>query len=43
MVTSQIYDHGARLRSFNIVAEVRDTLASSAVGSGGSVIAGDER
>lgn len=27
MVTAQIFDHSARLRSFEIVAEVRDTLA----------------
>ena len=29
IVTAQIFDHAARLRSFEIVAEVRDTLASS--------------
>jgi alkanesulfonate monooxygenase SsuD/methylene tetrahydromethanopterin reductase-like flavin-dependent oxidoreductase (luciferase family) len=26
MVTAQIYDHAARVRSYEIVAEVRDTL-----------------
>ena len=30
MVTAAIYDHAARLRSFEIVAEVRDTLARRA-------------
>jgi luciferase family oxidoreductase group 1 len=29
IVTAQIFDHAARLRSFEIVAEVRDTLALS--------------
>jgi alkanesulfonate monooxygenase SsuD/methylene tetrahydromethanopterin reductase-like flavin-dependent oxidoreductase (luciferase family) len=28
MVTAQIYDHTARLRSFEIVAEVRDGLSA---------------
>jgi alkanesulfonate monooxygenase SsuD/methylene tetrahydromethanopterin reductase-like flavin-dependent oxidoreductase (luciferase family) len=28
MVTGQIYDHTARLRSFELVAEVRDALAA---------------
>jgi luciferase family oxidoreductase group 1 len=32
MVTSQIYDHDARLRSFEITAEVRDALAMSSAG-----------
>jgi luciferase family oxidoreductase group 1 len=31
MVTAQVYDHGARLRSFEIAAEVRDSLADTAV------------
>ena len=30
MVTAQMYDHAARLRSFAIVAEVRDALAATA-------------
>lgn len=30
MITGQIYDHGARLRSFEIAAAVRDSLAKSA-------------
>jgi len=30
MVTAQMYDHAARLRSFAIVAEVRDALAAAA-------------
>jgi alkanesulfonate monooxygenase SsuD/methylene tetrahydromethanopterin reductase-like flavin-dependent oxidoreductase (luciferase family) len=29
MVTAQIYDHAARLRSFEIAAEVRDELGAS--------------
>jgi luciferase family oxidoreductase group 1 len=29
MITAQIYDHAARLRSFEIVAEVRDALAAA--------------
>jgi alkanesulfonate monooxygenase SsuD/methylene tetrahydromethanopterin reductase-like flavin-dependent oxidoreductase (luciferase family) len=28
MITAQIYDHQARLRSFEIVAEIRDRMAS---------------
>jgi luciferase family oxidoreductase group 1 len=31
MITSQIYDHAARLRSYEIAAEARDALAASAV------------
>ncbi len=27
MVTAQIFDHGARLRSFEITAEARDAIA----------------
>jgi hypothetical protein len=27
MVTSQIFDHGARLRSFEITAQARDALS----------------
>jgi alkanesulfonate monooxygenase SsuD/methylene tetrahydromethanopterin reductase-like flavin-dependent oxidoreductase (luciferase family) len=27
MVTSQIFDHSARLRSYEIVADIRDTLS----------------
>jgi luciferase family oxidoreductase group 1 len=34
MVTAQIYDHAARLRSFEIVAEVRDALAARRSGLG---------
>ncbi|WNG13739.1 LLM class flavin-dependent oxidoreductase [Cystobacter fuscus] len=30
MVTAQIYDHAARLRSFELTAQVRDALAASA-------------
>jgi luciferase family oxidoreductase group 1 len=30
MITAQIYDHQARLRSFEIAAELRDSLADSA-------------
>ncbi len=30
MVTAQMFDHAARLRSFEIVAEVRDALAAPA-------------
>lgn len=29
MVTAQMFDHAARLRSFEIVAEVRDALAAT--------------
>jgi alkanesulfonate monooxygenase SsuD/methylene tetrahydromethanopterin reductase-like flavin-dependent oxidoreductase (luciferase family) len=32
MVTASIYDHAARLRSFEIVAEVRDALAGKRSG-----------
>ena len=28
MMTSQVYDHAARLRSFEIVAEIKDARAS---------------
>jgi hypothetical protein len=28
MLTAQIYDHAARLRSFEIAAEVRDRIAA---------------
>jgi alkanesulfonate monooxygenase SsuD/methylene tetrahydromethanopterin reductase-like flavin-dependent oxidoreductase (luciferase family) len=30
MITAQIYDHQARLRSFEIVAEIRDQMAAPA-------------
>jgi alkanesulfonate monooxygenase SsuD/methylene tetrahydromethanopterin reductase-like flavin-dependent oxidoreductase (luciferase family) len=30
MVTAQIYDHAARLRSFELAAQVRDALAAGA-------------
>jgi luciferase family oxidoreductase group 1 len=30
MVTAQMFDHAARLRSFELVAEIRDTLAAAA-------------
>ncbi|HVH11753.1 MAG TPA: LLM class flavin-dependent oxidoreductase [Longimicrobium sp.] len=30
MITSQIYDHAARVRSYEITAEIRDTLAAGA-------------
>lgn len=33
MVTAQIFDHAARLRSFEIVAEVRDTLVATTLAS----------
>jgi hypothetical protein len=33
MVTSQIFDHAARLRSFEITAEARDELAGGARGA----------
>ena len=38
IVTAQIFDHAARLRSFELVAEVRDTLASH---QDGRVASGD--
>ena len=31
MVTAQMFDHAARLRSFALVAEVRDALAEKSV------------
>lgn len=34
MVTAQVFDHAARLRSFEILAELRDTLPSANVGIG---------
>ena len=33
MITSQIYDHAARVRSYEITAEVRDTLAPARSGA----------
>ena len=38
MVTSQVHDHAARLRSFEIAAQARDTLAKA--GAGGDAQAG---
>ncbi|HEY1447397.1 MAG TPA: LLM class flavin-dependent oxidoreductase [Caulobacteraceae bacterium] len=37
MVTSSIFDHGARLRSFEIVAQARDSLANASRGHGRGV------
>jgi hypothetical protein len=41
MLTAQVYDHSARLRSFEIAAEVRDRIAArhpeSLVRSGASI------
>jgi hypothetical protein len=36
IVTGQIYDHEARLRSFRIVSEVRDALATESVPASGA-------
>ena len=34
MVTAQVFDHAARLRSFQLVAEARDELAKETVAVG---------
>ena len=33
MLTANVFDHAARVRSFEIAARLRDELASGAVGS----------